>query len=118
MTVYDLNLKRPAALLLSAAILAGLGAGPLFAQDAKSEPTSAKSSRATITSNQAGHQADLTASTGSEGLSKEANEIVRLFGLPITNSMVVTWMSGPSGSAATVAQLPDQYGDDMPEIAG
>jgi hypothetical protein len=68
--VYELNLKRPVALMLFAAILAGLGAGPLFAQDAKSAPTSATSSHAAIKSNQAEHQAGLTASTGSEGLTR------------------------------------------------
>jgi hypothetical protein len=28
-----------------------------------------------------------------EGLTQGANEIARLFGLPITNSMVVTWIT-------------------------
>ena len=96
MIVYEFNLRQPVALMLFAAILAGLGAGPLFAQDAKSTPTSATSSHAAIKSNQAEHQADLTAST--------ASEMVRHFGLPITNSMVVTWI-GPSDSAAAVAPL-------------
>jgi F-type H+-transporting ATPase subunit a len=40
-------------------------------------------------------EAGPAASTGAkqEGLTQEANEIARVFGLPITNSMVVTWIT-------------------------
>ena len=71
----ELNLKRTIALMLLAATLGGLGVGPVFAQDAKPDPASA--------------------STGPEerGLTPKANEIGHLFGLPITNSMVVTWIT-------------------------
>jgi F-type H+-transporting ATPase subunit a len=85
MIAYELNLKRTA-LMVSAAILVGVGTGRGFAQDAKSEPTLAPSSNAAIKSNQAG----LDAGPKEAGLTNEANE---LFGLPITNSMVVTWIT-------------------------
>jgi F-type H+-transporting ATPase subunit a len=95
MSAYELNLKRTMALLLFAACLAGLGAGRVFAQDAKSEPPSATSAKAATKSNQAEHAAGLAANTGpeEEGLTQEANEIGRVFGVPITNSMIVTWIT-------------------------
>jgi F-type H+-transporting ATPase subunit a len=90
--MYELKLKGSTALMLFAAILAGLRAGSASAQDTRSEPTSSK---AAIEPDQPEHGADSAASTGEEeeGLSQEANEIGRLLGLPITNSMVVTWIT-------------------------
>jgi F-type H+-transporting ATPase subunit a len=85
MITYELNLKRTA-LMVSAAILVGVGTSRGLAQDTKSEPTSAPSSNAEIKSNQAGPGAG----PKEAGLTNEANEI---FGLPITNSMVVTWIT-------------------------
>jgi F-type H+-transporting ATPase subunit a len=95
MNGHGLNLQRPAALLLFAAILTGVGAGPVFAQDGKAERTSRRSANPATKSNEADHAADLAASTGREveGLTQKANEIARVFGLPITNSMVVTWIT-------------------------
>jgi F-type H+-transporting ATPase subunit a len=95
MIAYKLNLKRPAALTLFAAILAGLAAGPVFAQDSKSKPTSTTSPNGAIKPNHSGHRAGPAASPGPEerGLTQKANEIGHLFGLPITNSMVVTWIT-------------------------
>src|SRR5262245_38576847 len=95
MNEHDLNLQRPAALLLFPAILTGLGAGPVFAQDAKSERTSTTSADPATKSNQGDHPAGVAASTGPEveGLTQKPTEIARLFGLPITNSMVVTWIT-------------------------
>jgi F-type H+-transporting ATPase subunit a len=89
---YGLNLKRTMALMLCAGVLAGLGAGPAFAQGTKSKPTSTTSPNAASKSNQSGPGAGPAASTGPEerGLTQHANEI---FGLPITNSMVVTWIT-------------------------
>jgi F-type H+-transporting ATPase subunit a len=83
------------ALMLFAGILAGLGTGPVFAQGTKSKPTSTPSSNGAIRSNQSGHGAGPAPSTAPEerGLTQKANEIGRLFGLPITNSMVVTWIT-------------------------
>ena len=74
---YALHLKRALALMLFAGVLAGVGAGPVFAQGTKSKSTSP------------------TSSTEPEerGLPQKADEIGSLFGLPITNSMVVTWIT-------------------------
>jgi F-type H+-transporting ATPase subunit a len=95
MIPYEPKMKYGRAPILFAAILAALGAGPVLAQDAKSEPTSAKSSNAASKSNRSRHGAGQETSTGpeKEGLTQEANEVARLFGLPITNSMVVTWIT-------------------------
>jgi F-type H+-transporting ATPase subunit a len=83
MIAHELNLKCTA-LMFSAAIFIGLGTGRGFAQDAK--PTSATSSNAAIKSNQGGPGTE----PEERGLTQKANEI---FGLPITNSMVVTWIT-------------------------
>jgi F-type H+-transporting ATPase subunit a len=95
MIASELNLNRPAALMFLAATLVGLGADPVFAQHAKSGPASGTSSNAAIKSDQAEHAASPAASTGpeEEGLTQKANELARVFGLPITNSMVVTWIT-------------------------
>jgi F-type H+-transporting ATPase subunit a len=95
MSVHHVNLQRIAAMLLFAAILVGLGAGPVFAQDAKSGRTSNTSANPASKSNQADPAAGRAASTEPEeaGLSQRPNEITSLFGLPITNSMVVTWIT-------------------------
>jgi F-type H+-transporting ATPase subunit a len=95
MNVHGLNLQRPAALLLFATILTGLGVGPVFAQDATPERTSTTSANPATKSNQADTAAGRAASTEPEeaGLTQRANEITSLFGLPITNSMVVTWIT-------------------------
>jgi F-type H+-transporting ATPase subunit a len=92
---YGLNLKRAMALLLFAGVLAGLGAGLVFAQGTRSKPTSTTSPNGAIKSSQSGQGAGPAASTGPEerGLTQKANEIGSVFGLPITNSMVVTWIT-------------------------
>jgi hypothetical protein len=91
MNVHDLNLRPPAALLLFAAIFTVLRPGPVFAQGAKPERTSARSSSAARNSNQAENGARPTASPEPKetGLTQRVNEITSLFGLPITNSMIV-----------------------------
>ena len=88
-------MKPRLALLLFPAVFAGLGAGLVFAQDAKLRSASATSSNVAVKSNQAENGARPAVSTGPEehGLTQEANEIARLFALPITNSMVVTWIT-------------------------
>jgi F-type H+-transporting ATPase subunit a len=93
--IVELSRKHLVALILFAAVLAGWGAAQVFAQEAKSEPSPATSSSTAINSNKAEHGAGPAASgePEEEGLSQGANEIARLFGLPITNSMVVTWMT-------------------------
>ena len=95
MIAHELNLKWTMALILFAFILGGVGASAASAQDAKSGPTSATSPNGAVKSNQAEHGAGQPASTEpeKEGLTQEANEITRILGLPITNSMVVTWIT-------------------------
>jgi F-type H+-transporting ATPase subunit a len=83
------------ALLLLPAVFAGLGTGVVFAQDASSRLPSATSSNSAAKSNQAEEAVHPAVNTGSDeqGLTQEANEIARLFGMAITNSMVVTWIT-------------------------
>jgi F-type H+-transporting ATPase subunit a len=87
--------RKLAALVLFPTILVGLGTGLVFAQDAQPTPTSAASSSAAVQSNHVENGVRPPASPEPEeaGLTQEANVIVRLFGLPITNSMVVTWIT-------------------------
>src|SRR5262249_50187058 len=89
------RLTLEVALLLFPAIFAGLRTGVVFAQDASSRLPSATASNSAVKSNQAENAAHPAVNTGSDeqGLTQEANEIARLFGLPITNSMVVTWIT-------------------------
>jgi F-type H+-transporting ATPase subunit a len=79
MIVQDPKLKYGVALLLVAAVFAGRGCGLMFAQDAEHGARPAVSPEPTET-----------------GLTQEAVEITRLFRLPITNSMVVTWITALS----------------------
>jgi F-type H+-transporting ATPase subunit a len=102
MIAHELKQKRTPALMLFAAIFAGLGAGLVLAQNTRSLPNSATSSNAVVKSNQAESGVGfaesgvgLASNTGpeEEGLTQAANVIFRIFGLPITNSMVVTWIT-------------------------
>jgi hypothetical protein len=92
------KLKPRVALLLFSAVFAGLWGSPVFAQDAKSRLTSEMSSKAAVKSNQAetGVRPEVSPEPKEPGLTQEAPEIARIFGLPITNSMVVTWITAPS----------------------
>jgi F-type H+-transporting ATPase subunit a len=92
------KLKLRVALLLFPAVFVGLGAGLVFAQDANSRLTSATSSNAAVKSNHAekGARPAVSPEPKEDGLTQEAVEIIRLFRLPITNSMVVTWITALS----------------------
>jgi F-type H+-transporting ATPase subunit a len=72
--------KLVVALLLLPALFAGLGAGlptaPAKVPSAEGDPRAAAGTE-----------------PAERGLTQGANEITRLFGLPITNSMVVTWIT-------------------------
>jgi F-type H+-transporting ATPase subunit a len=83
------------ALLLLTAIFAGLGDNPVIAQDAKAQLTPGTSSKATGKSDHAenGARPEGSPEPKERGLPQEAPELARLFGLPITNSMVVTWIT-------------------------
>ena len=87
--------KSRLSLLLFPAVFAVLGAGIAFAQDAGSRPTSATPSIAAVRSNpvENGARPAVSPESKGEGLTQAANVIARLFGLPITNSMVVTWIT-------------------------
>jgi F-type H+-transporting ATPase subunit a len=85
-------------LLLYPAIFVGLGSSPVFALDATSRLTSETSSKAAVKSNHVENEANAAVSSEPKehGLTQEATEITRVFGLPITNSMVVTWITALS----------------------
>ena len=93
MIAQELRVKHPATLLLLCAVLASPGAA--FARDEPSNSIPANSSARTDKPD------DATKGSGSpsktepevEGLKQKADEIARVFGLPITNSMVVTWIT-------------------------
>jgi F-type H+-transporting ATPase subunit a len=89
------KLKHRVALLLFPAVFAGLSGSPVFAQDAKSRLTSETSSKAAVKSNHAesGARPAVSPEPKEQGLTQEAPEIARFFGLPITNSMVVSWIT-------------------------
>jgi F-type H+-transporting ATPase subunit a len=74
--------------LLVLAVLAGACADGLLAQDAISRQLSE-----TATTPAKAKQADRGAGLEDEGLTQEANAIGRLFGLPVTNSIIVTWIT-------------------------
>ena len=80
-------------LLLVPVIFAGTGV--VFAQDASSRLTSATQSNAAVQSNSAenGVRPAVSPEPEERGLAQKADEIGHLFGLPITNSMVVTWIT-------------------------
>jgi F-type H+-transporting ATPase subunit a len=67
----------------------------VFAQEAGSGLISATSSNAALRSNptENGPRPAASPEPKEQGLTQEANVIARLFGLPITNSMVVTWIT-------------------------
>jgi F-type H+-transporting ATPase subunit a len=92
MIAHEPKLKHGVALTLLPAFLACLGAVWVFADSAQLVPTSAVSS---VKSNHVENSARPPVSPEPEehGLTQEANEITRLFGLPITNSMIVTWIT-------------------------
>jgi F-type H+-transporting ATPase subunit a len=93
MIAQILRVKHPATLLLLCAVLASPGSA--FAGDEASSSIPANSSARTDKPDDATKGAGSTAKPEpeEEGLTQEANEITRLFGLPITNSMVVTWIT-------------------------
>jgi F-type H+-transporting ATPase subunit a len=76
--------------LLSVAICSGLGAGRLVAAGSQVSPPGATPA-ATVTNAEPGGQPQ-EVPEHEEGLSRNAVEIARPFGFPITNSMVVSWV--------------------------
>jgi F-type H+-transporting ATPase subunit a len=95
MVLQEVKLALAVALLCFPSVFPVLDTGILFAQEADSQVPSTTSSKVAVEGNHAGKGASLAVSTLPEepALTQKANEITRIFGLPITNSMVVTWIT-------------------------
>lgn len=95
MIAQEPKLKYRVALLLFAAVFASLAGNSVFAQETKPRVNSAKSPSAAVAPNHAENGARPAVSPESKehGLTQDAPAIARFFGLPITNSMVVTWIT-------------------------
>jgi F-type H+-transporting ATPase subunit a len=89
------TMKHPVTLVLLCAILAGPCSALALAGDGESRLIAATPSDLTGRPDDAANGTRSAASAEPEegGLTQEANEIVRFLGLPITNSMVVTWVT-------------------------
>jgi F-type H+-transporting ATPase subunit a len=90
--------KHRTALLLSLAIVTGLCAGPVFAAAEGVSATqfpSKPSSGAAVRSNHAenGSRSAARPKAKEHGLTRKALEIGHLWGVPITNSLVLTWIA-------------------------
>jgi F-type H+-transporting ATPase subunit a len=83
-----LKLKALWGLLLFTALFVGLGADLMLAVSTESEAASAIPPKAA----EQGGGSTATPEQEEHGLSQKAVEIGRLFGFPITNSMVVSWI--------------------------
>lgn len=95
MVVQKPRLKLAAALLVLSAVVVCLCPGLLCAADSETRLQSKLSSGTAIEPNHAEKGSPSAASSEPEehGLPQEAVELTRFFGLPITNSMVVTWIT-------------------------
>src|SRR5882672_2585857 len=76
--------KATLVLFLCTTVLVSLNATPSWALSVSAEPSSASTSGAA--------QPQQTAAEEEHSLPQNAVEVTRLFGLPITNSMIVTWI--------------------------
>jgi len=88
-----LKLKTKLALVLLVSFV-GLSADLTFAAEANSEVAPVTSARAVASQSapEPGGLPPLTAKEEEHGLTQKAVEVTRLFGLPITNSMIVSWV--------------------------
>ena len=95
MSVQKPKWRHRTALLLFLTVVAGLGAGLLFAEAPETRLPSKPSSGGAVSSNHVENGSHSAASpeVKEHGLTQDAVEIARLFSLPITNSMVVTWIT-------------------------
>lgn len=95
MNDQKLNRRYRTALPLFLAVVAGLCAGPLFAGAPETQLPSKPSSGGAVDSSHVENGSHSAASPEVEehGLTQEAVDIARVFGLPITNSMFVTWLT-------------------------
>jgi F-type H+-transporting ATPase subunit a len=88
-----LKLKTKLALVLLVSFV-GLSADLTFAAEAQSEVAPVTSARAVASQSapEPGGLPPVTAKEEEHGLTQKAVEVTRLFGLPITNSMIVSWV--------------------------
>ncbi len=95
MNDQKLKWRYRTALLLFLTVVAGLRAGPLFAGPPETRLPSKPSSGGAVNSNHVENGSHSAASpeVKEHGLTQEAVDIARVFGLPITNSMFVTWLT-------------------------
>ena len=95
MNDQKLKWRYRTALPLFLTVVAGLCAGPLFADAPETQLPSKPSSGGAVDSNHAENGSHSAASpeVKEHGLTQEAVDIARVFGLPITNSMFVTWLT-------------------------
>ena len=95
MSVQKPKWRHSTALLLFLTVVARPGAGLLFAEAPETRLPSTPSSGGAVSSNHVENDSHSAASpeVKEHGLTQEAVEIARVFGLPITNSMVVTWIA-------------------------
>ena len=95
MNDQKLKWRYRTALLLFLTVVAGLCAGPLFAGAPETQLPLKPSSDGAVNSNHVENGSHSVASpeVKEHGLTQEAVDIARVFGLPITNSMFVTWLT-------------------------
>jgi F-type H+-transporting ATPase subunit a len=82
-------------LFLFSVVFTGLSAGGVIAQDDKSRLTPTPSSNAVVQANHAenGARPEVRRESKEHGVTPGAVEVTNLLGLPITNSMIVTWIT-------------------------
>ena len=90
--------KHRVALLVLCAVAAGMGTGNAIAQDENARPIATPSSNPVVKANGSENGAcpEVSPEPKEHGLTQDATEIARVLGLPITNSMVVTWITALS----------------------
>ena len=95
MSVQKPKWRHRTAVLLFLTVVAGLCAGLLFAEAPKTRLPSKPPSGGAVSSNhvESGSHSAASPEVKEHGLTQEAVDIAHVFGLPITNSMFVTWLT-------------------------
>ncbi|MGA7699213.1 MAG: F0F1 ATP synthase subunit A [Thermoguttaceae bacterium] len=95
MSIQKPKWRHSTALLLFLTVVAGLCAGLLFAEAPETRLPSKPSSGGAISSNhvEKGSHSAASPEAKEHGLTQEAVDIAHVFGLPITNSIFVTWLT-------------------------
>ena len=86
--------KLSVAVLSLVTLWMGLSTGPSFAVNAQADLSSAPSGRAVAGQGDSGQggQSQAGGEPEEHGLSQNAVEVARIFGFPVTNSMIVSWI--------------------------